>query len=48
MCASLGGFVPTNAAPSRNDSLQAAPGENRTQDKPEFAPKPPAGNPPAP
>lgn len=45
---SLGGFVPTNAAPGRNNSLQAAPGENRSQDKPEFAPKPPAGNPPAP
>jgi cytochrome c oxidase cbb3-type subunit 3 len=44
----LGGFVPTNAAPSRNDSLQAAPGENRTQENPEFVPKPPAGNPPAP
>lgn len=46
---SLGGFVPTNAAPSRNDSLQAGPGENRSQDKPdEFGPKPPAGNPPSP
>jgi cytochrome c oxidase cbb3-type subunit 3 len=46
---SLGGFVPTNAAPSRNDSLQAAPGENRTQEQPdEFQPKPATGNPPSP
>jgi cytochrome c oxidase cbb3-type subunit III len=45
---SLGGFVPTNAAPSRNDSLQAAPGENRNQVQPEeFQPKPPSGNPPS-
>ena len=31
--------MPTNAAPSRNDSLQAAPGENRTQENPEFVPE---------
>lgn len=45
---SLGGFVPTSAAPGRADSLQAVPGENRTQKNPEFTPNPPAGNPPAP
>jgi cytochrome c oxidase cbb3-type subunit III len=45
---SLGGFVPTNAAPSRNDSLQSRPAENRLQEKPESSPGPPAGNPPPP
>jgi cytochrome c oxidase cbb3-type subunit 3 len=45
---SLGGFVPTNAAPSRNDSLQAHPSENRLQDKPELESRPASGNPPPP
>jgi len=44
----MGGFVPTNAAPARNDSLQAAPGENRMQDKPGLASRPASGNPPSP
>jgi cytochrome c oxidase cbb3-type subunit 3 len=45
---SLGGFIPKGAAPARNDSLQAAPAENRMQDKPEEQPPPSAGNPPSP
>ena len=44
----LGGLVPTSAAPGRADSLQAVPGENRTQKNPEFTPNPPAGKLPAP
>jgi cytochrome c oxidase cbb3-type subunit 3 len=45
---SLGGFVPTSAAPSRNDSLQAHPAENRLQNKKELEPQPASGNPPPP
>src|SRR4029078_3629957 len=45
---SLGGFVPTNAAPSRNDTLQAHPAENRLQNKPELESHPASGNPPSP
>jgi cytochrome c oxidase cbb3-type subunit III len=45
---SLGGFVPTNAAPNRDDKLQSRPGENRMQDQPAVGPVPPAGITPEP